>query len=68
RVLSLEAAFARASRAIGAEAAPVVLPFADAAVDVDTPADLALVERVIGERGRAGARVDAAAPPSRAPR
>lgn len=36
---------------LGVDIKPIVLPFADAAVDVDTPDDLALVERVIAERG-----------------
>jgi len=50
RLLSLEAAFARASRVIGARARPVSLPFARAAIDVDKPADLELVERILEQR------------------
>ena len=50
RLLDLETAFARASRTLGVEAAPVLLPFARAAVDVDKPADLELVERLLERR------------------
>lgn len=50
----LEAAFAFLSRRIGARVAPVVMPFAEAAIDVDKPADLALVERIIAAREAGG--------------
>jgi len=50
RLLSLEAGFARASRKLETCARPIVLPFAHAAVDVDKPADLELVERILAER------------------
>jgi GTP:adenosylcobinamide-phosphate guanylyltransferase len=40
----LEAAFARASRAVGARLAPVALPWPAAALDVDGPDDLRLAE------------------------
>ena len=51
--LDLDEAFAIASRRIGVIARPIVLPFADAAVDVDKPADKELAEAVL--RRRAGA-------------
>ncbi len=50
RRLSLEAAMAKASVRIGGRARAVVLPFAEAAVDVDRPADLELVERLLARR------------------
>jgi GTP:adenosylcobinamide-phosphate guanylyltransferase len=46
RRLDLDAAIARASRAIGARIAAVRLPFPEAAVDVDKPADLDLARRL----------------------
>ncbi len=49
--LTLEAALARLSRLAGAKADVVVLPVAEAAVDVDKPEDLVLVEAIL--RGRA---------------
>lgn len=48
--LDLDQAFAIASRRIGATARPVVLPFADAAVDVDKPADKELAEEILRRR------------------
>ncbi|MCE3250517.1 MAG: hypothetical protein K0R41_4342, partial [Geminicoccaceae bacterium] len=48
--LSLDAAMARASEVIGAKVAVVRLPFAEAAIDVDKPADLDLVEAILGRR------------------
>jgi len=47
RRLDLDAAFARASRAVGARVAAVRLPWAEAAVDVDKPADLALARELV---------------------
>ena len=47
RRLDLDAALARASRAIGARVAAVRLPFPEAAVDVDKPADLALARQLV---------------------
>ena len=41
---------ARASAVIGARVAAVRLPFAEAAIDVDKPADLELVEAILGRR------------------
>jgi hypothetical protein len=46
RRLDLDQALARASRAIGARVAAVRLPFPEAAVDVDKPADLALAREL----------------------
>jgi len=50
RQLSIEAGFTRASKVIGTRAAAVLLPFAHAAIDVDRPADLELVEKILAER------------------
>ena len=47
---SVEDAFAIISKRLGVQVGSVILPFADAAVDVDTDDDLALVERVLSER------------------
>jgi hypothetical protein len=49
--LTLERALARISRRLGVHAAPVILPFPEAAVDVDSVEDLQLV-RAIVERER----------------
>ena len=38
-------------RVIGARVAAVRLPFAEAAIDVDKPADLALVEAILSRAG-----------------
>ena len=48
--LTLDDAMARASGIIGARIAAVVMPFAEAAIDVDKPADLALVETILARR------------------
>lgn len=45
--LTLEQALARLSKRLGVRLGAVVLPFAEAAVDVDSPADHALVEAVL---------------------
>jgi GTP:adenosylcobinamide-phosphate guanylyltransferase len=50
--LSLEAAMRRLSRIIGATVCAVEMPFAEAAIDIDKPADLALAERILMQRGR----------------
>ncbi|HEY5656838.1 MAG TPA: nucleotidyltransferase family protein [Myxococcota bacterium] len=50
RRLDLDAALERASRAIGARIGAIRLPFPEAAIDVDRPSDLALVERILAER------------------
>jgi GTP:adenosylcobinamide-phosphate guanylyltransferase len=49
--LTLDDAMARASEVIGARVAAVRLPFAEAAIDVDKPADLALVEAILSRSG-----------------
>jgi GTP:adenosylcobinamide-phosphate guanylyltransferase len=48
--LTLDSALARASATIGAQVAAIRLPFAEAAIDVDKPADLALVETILARR------------------
>jgi GTP:adenosylcobinamide-phosphate guanylyltransferase len=48
--LTLDDAMARASSIVGARIAAVVLPFAEAAIDVDKPADLELVERILARQ------------------
>jgi CTP:molybdopterin cytidylyltransferase MocA len=53
-MLSLDAAFEHVSKATGARISPVLLPFAEAATDVDKPSDHALVEGILRRRGPAG--------------
>jgi GTP:adenosylcobinamide-phosphate guanylyltransferase len=53
RRLSLDEGFERASEVLGLRARPVLLPFPHAAIDVDKPADLALVERILRDRASA---------------
>jgi GTP:adenosylcobinamide-phosphate guanylyltransferase len=48
--LTLDGAMARASHVIGARLAAVVMPYPEAAIDVDKPADLALVETILARR------------------
>ncbi|MGI9372598.1 MAG: nucleotidyltransferase family protein [Hyphomicrobiales bacterium] len=48
--LSLEAAFSGGSEKIGAQIAPVLLPFAEAAVDVDKPEDKELVDKILANQ------------------
>jgi GTP:adenosylcobinamide-phosphate guanylyltransferase len=50
--LSLEEAFAVVSQKIGATVRPVLLPFAEAAIDVDKPADKELAETILARRVR----------------
>jgi hypothetical protein len=52
RLLSLEQALERASRSIGCRIRAVPLPFAEAAIDVDRPADLDLVSEILTARGK----------------
>jgi hypothetical protein len=47
RRLDRKAALVRAGRVIGARLAVVSLPFAECAIDVDSPADLALATRIL---------------------
>lgn len=55
RRLTLDQALARASTRLGCRVAGIVLPFAEAAIDVDKPADLTLVERLLDARQAAAA-------------
>ena len=48
---TLDSALAAASMRLGLTAAAVRMPFADAAIDVDKPADMELVESIIRARG-----------------
>jgi GTP:adenosylcobinamide-phosphate guanylyltransferase len=50
RTISLDAAVARVARRSGLTVKPVRLSVAEAAIDVDKPADLALVERILKAR------------------
>jgi len=54
RRLSFEAALDRASDSIGCRIRSVLLPFAEAAIDVDRPSDLALVTQTLEARGERG--------------
>ncbi|WP_158275441.1 nucleotidyltransferase family protein [Maritimibacter sp. 55A14] len=45
-----EVTFALLSRRVGADVRPVILPYAEAAIDVDTPGDLELVRGIVAER------------------
>lgn len=49
--LRLDAALAQLSQRLGLRARAVILPFFEAAVDVDTPADLAQAEMLLQRRG-----------------
>ncbi|MBY6205352.1 NTP transferase domain-containing protein [Halomonas denitrificans] len=53
RRLTVDDAFAALSKRLGVTAAPVLVDWPEAAVDVDTPDDLALVERVFAEQAAA---------------
>jgi GTP:adenosylcobinamide-phosphate guanylyltransferase len=53
RTIGLDAAVAKAGRDLGIRLGAVRLPFPEAAIDVDKPADLELVERILAE-GAAG--------------
>jgi len=48
--LSLEEALDRISRRLGFKAGAVIMPFAEAAVDVDSAGDLELVEKIVAEK------------------
>jgi len=50
--LSLEEALDRISRRLGVKAGAVIMPFAEAAVDVDSAGDLELVEKIIKRRSK----------------
>lgn len=49
-VLSLGGAFRYGSRKIGINAKPVLIPIAEAAIDVDKPSDLELVEKILSAK------------------
>ena len=53
RRLSLDDAMARASKVLGVPVAAVKIPIAEAAMDVDKPADLILVEEILARRAAA---------------
>lgn len=53
-LLTLESAFGHVSKLTGAKVSPVILPFAEAATDVDKPSDHALVEGVLLNRRPVG--------------
>jgi GTP:adenosylcobinamide-phosphate guanylyltransferase len=48
--LTLERMSSRLSRMMGVRAAPVLMPMAEAAIDVDTPGDLRQVEAIVSRR------------------
>lgn len=56
RRLSLHSAVDRGGRRFGLKAATVVMPFAEAGIDVDRPADQALAERILSKRPAASRR------------
>lgn len=51
--LSLAGAFDYAAKRLGITAAPVLMPFAEAAIDVDKPKDKVLVEEILYKRASA---------------
>lgn len=51
RRLTLDQAIARAGRRLGIKARAVVLPFAEACIDVDKPSDHAIAEAILRKRG-----------------
>jgi GTP:adenosylcobinamide-phosphate guanylyltransferase len=50
--LSLKAAFSAASRTLGLTVEPILLPFAESAIDIDKPADLELAEKILSSNNR----------------
>jgi GTP:adenosylcobinamide-phosphate guanylyltransferase len=66
RTISLDAAAERAGRKAGFRLKPVVLPFPEAAIDVDKPEDLELAERILAAGSPAAAAPAAAAAAGRA--
>ena len=50
RTIRFDEAMARAGERLSLRAAPVMLPFAEAAIDVDKPDDLELVTRILEQR------------------
>ncbi len=53
RLATLDQAMSLVSRRLGLRVAAVPIPIAEAAIDVDKPADLDLVEAIVAARGRA---------------
>jgi GTP:adenosylcobinamide-phosphate guanylyltransferase len=53
--IDLETAFRIGSRRLGLDARPVLMPFAEAAIDVDKPDDKTLCEEILRSRGGTGA-------------
>lgn len=53
RLCTLDQAMALVSRRLGLRVVAVQIPIAEAAIDVDKPADLDLVEDIVARRGRA---------------
>ena len=51
RRLTLETAFARIGENVGIKIAPITMPYAEAAIDVDNPQDLELVEEILRRAG-----------------
>lgn len=51
RWLPLEAAFARVGARVGIKIGPITMPFAEAAIDVDSPYDLEMVEEILRRAG-----------------
>jgi hypothetical protein len=58
--LDLDAAFERISHSVGARVRALRMPWAEAAIDVDRPADLELVNRILAQREDRGAADEAA--------
>jgi GTP:adenosylcobinamide-phosphate guanylyltransferase len=54
RRLTLDEALERASRVIGCRVRAIVLPFAEAAIDVDRPSDVALATQILRSRAEGG--------------
>lgn len=48
--LTLKIAFEHASKSLNINAKPIILPFAEAAIDVDKPSDLELVTEILSKR------------------
>ena len=48
--LTLNIAFEHASKSLNINAKPIILPFAEAAIDVDKPSDLELVTKILSKR------------------
>jgi GTP:adenosylcobinamide-phosphate guanylyltransferase len=58
RTLTLEGAAARIGRKLGITAKAVILACAEAAIDIDKPEDLELVERILARSGSAQAQTE----------